>query len=72
MHIRMKSNLARRGELVPAFSGFVHPDQGVDEIYLSADDLIGSVLCESNPNFNRVKLRTGIIYYMRDADLEKS
>jgi len=72
MQLRMKSNLARRGELVPAFSGFVYPDQGVDEIYLSADDLIGSVLCESNPNFNRVKLRTGIIYYMRDADLEKS
>ena len=70
MHIRMKVNL--KGKLIPAFSGFVHPDQGVDEIYLSADDLIGAVLCELSPNFNRVKLRTGIIYYMRDADLEKS
>jgi len=68
----MRSNLAQKAKLVPAFSGFVHPDQGVDEIYLSADDLIGAVLCESSPHFNRVKLRTGIIYYMRDADLEKS
>ena len=72
MNIRMKTHLARKGELVPAFSGLIYPDKGVDETYLSSDDLIGAVLCESMPNFNRIKLRTGMVYYMRDADLEKS
>ena len=76
MRVRMRDDLALRGDLVPAYEGVIYPDDGVDERYLSACDLDGAICLpdekESSPeyNFSRIKLKTGDIYYMRGIDLD--
>ena len=75
--VKMRADLALRGDLVPAYEGVVYPDEGVDPRYLTACDLDGALnlpdLCGDNEpeyNFNRIKLKTGEIYYMCGVDLD--
>jgi hypothetical protein len=77
MRVRMRNDLALRGDLVPAYEGVIYPDEGVDPRYLTAGDLDGALnlpdLCgddEPEYNFNRIKLKTGEIYYMHGVDLD--
>jgi hypothetical protein len=77
MRVKMRDDLALRGVLVPAYEGVIYPDEGVDPRYLTADDLDGALnlpdLCKDNEpeyNFNRIKLKTGEIFYMHGVDLD--
>ena len=76
MRVRMRDDLALRGDFVPAYEGIVYPDEGLDERYLSATDLDGAICLPDewdgapHNNFNRIKLKTGDIYYMRGIDLD--
>jgi hypothetical protein len=70
----MRDDLALRGDLVPAFESVVYPDEGVGVQYLTACDLDGAICLpdenEDEYNFNRIKLKTGIVFYMRGIDLD--
>ena len=74
--VRMRDDLALRGDLVPAYEGIVYPDDGVDERYLTASDLDGAICLpdeDDSPlanNFNRIRLKTGEVFYMRGIDLD--
>jgi hypothetical protein len=74
MRVRMRDDLALRGDLVPAYEGVVYPDEGVEVQYLTACDLDGAVCLpdqsEDELNFNRIKLKTGNVLYMRGIDLD--
>ena len=74
MRVRMRDDLALRGDLVPAYEGIIYPDEGVDERYLTASDLDGAICLqdedERENNFNRIRLKTGEIFYMRGVDLD--
>lgn len=77
MRVRMRDDLALKGDLVPAYEGVIYPDEGVELRYLTACDLEGAINLpdeckddEPEYNFNRIKLKTGEVYYMRGVDLK--
>jgi hypothetical protein len=69
MKARMTDRLALRGELVPAYEGIIHPNKGVDEVYLTATDLEGSQEMEANQYFSRVRLKNGRVFYVAKGDI---
>ena len=72
MKVRMRDDLAIKGDLVPAYEGIIYPNEGVEVQYLTACDLDGAVCLpnQANLNFNRIKLKTGNVLYMRGIDLD--
>jgi len=74
MNVRMRDDLALRGDLVPAFESVVYPDEGVGLQYLTAFDLDGAICLpdvnKDEYNFNRIKLKTGNVFFMRSIDLD--
>ena len=73
MRVKMRDRLALRGELVPAYEGIIYPNQGVDEVYLSAFDLENSDQLEADSAhiFSRVRLKNGRVYYVSREDITR-
>jgi hypothetical protein len=73
--IRMRTDLAEEGMLIPAGKSFEDYDTLVDKLYLSADDLEDAVQGNDPADgddhpFCYVKLRNGECYYMISVDLD--